>query len=344
MQPIPYGGGEATALGTALIAFGRRLAASLPTVSLQLPGLRLDVSSDSGDYLAACRRALVDDPTPGPCRRLRISVIDYETHPEMPSGVWSGIYDVRALERGLRAAGMEGGVDLTRRILRFYTTATGVGVQTLTAPGKFPPWEASFPLRNFLHWAYQHKGWRLLHAGTLATDDGGVMLVGEGGSGKSATVLAGMIAGLSSAGDDYTVVESTAERPRAHPVVRLMKQDSGGLRRLGVDPSAFGRANWQEKHEFDVDSLHGGRLTSVDLDAILIPRIAHASRTSISQAPARAAMIHLIPSNLRQLPGDWRHAMEFAANLVRRLPSFYLDLSDDPREIADSLVTFINGR
>lgn len=343
MQPIPYGGDDATALGTALITFGSRLAASLPTISLHTPGLCLDVSSDAGDYLAACRRALIDDPTVRSCRRVRIAVVDYETHPEMPVGMWSGTYDVRALERGLRAAGMEGSVDLARRILQFYALTNSVGIQSLTAPGRHPPWEYSFPLRNFLHWAYQHIGWRLLHAGTLATEHGGVMLVGEGGSGKSATVLAGVIAGLSSAGDDYTVVESTAERIRAHPVVKLMKQDSRGLRRLGLTPSAFGPTNWQGKHELDVTALGQGRLTSVDLHAILLPRITHAAKTSIRPAPARAAMIHLFPSNLRQLPGGWRHGLEFAANLVRRLPSFYLDLSDDPQEVAGELVTFING-
>ncbi len=343
MPPIPYGGSDATALGIALTAFGGGMARHLPTASIHVPGLRLEIASDSGDYLAVCRRALVDDPAFVVHRRLQVTVVDYATHPDMPSGIWSGIHDVRALDRGLQAIGMEGSVDLARRTLKFCRPERGSGIQVLMAPGQYPPWESSFPLRDFLHWTYRHIGWQLLHAGTLANAHGGVMLVGEGGSGKSATVLAGVLAGLSSAGDDYTVVDATAERPVAHPVVRLMKQDARGLRRLGVDPSAFGPVTWQQKHEFDVAALRGGRLASVGLDAILIPRIARAARTSVSPAPARAVMTHLVPSNLRQLPGDWRPTFECAATLARRLPAFYLDLSEDADDVAGAIVTFLNG-
>jgi hypothetical protein len=348
IQPIPYGAADSHTFAAALISFGQALFPPPPAASFNLPRFRLTVASDSGGYLEICHRALVSDPAFDPDLRLDLSVPDYQTHPEMPRGMWTGgMFGLGLLAKGLAPSGIEGSLNPDYKLVQFFDASSGTGIEALARPGQFPPWIASFPLRNFLHWAYQRIGWRLVHAGTLAIDGRGVMLVGDGGSGKSGTVLAGILAGLDSAGDDYVVMEASGEGVRARPVVKLMKLDPAGLRRLGLDPHArsFGTPNWQGKHEFDFEALgKGRRARTIDLKAIVLPRIAHTPRSSLSRATPHDAMLGLAPSNLQQLPGGWREGLAFTAGIARRLPAFYLDLSDDPLEIADVIAAVVEGR
>ena len=77
-------------------------------------------------------------------------------------------------------------------------------------PDAIPSWKAAAPLRAILHWWLGRRGILQLHGCEVGTLDGGVLLVGRGGSGKSTTSLACSTAGLRYAGDDYV------RSPRIH--------------------------------------------------------------------------------------------------------------------------------
>lgn len=181
---------------------------------------------------------------------------------------------------------------------------------------------------------------RLVHAATLGRDGQGVLLAGAGGAGKSGTTLAGVLNGLTSVGDDYVALSLDNDAPTTWPVMKLMKQDAAGLARLGVDPVArsLGEQNWQGKYTFDFDDLvPGARAKSLALRAILIPRIADVTRCQVSPAPMRAALYGLLPNNFQQLPGGLREGLSFMTALTKSLPAYYLDLSRDPADIANTV-------
>ncbi|RYE11370.1 MAG: serine kinase [Hyphomicrobiales bacterium] len=330
-----------------LIARGRALRGQGEMIAFSLPGIRIDASFLTPGYADLCRRAVVNDPAyaDGQQQSLAVSIFDHETRPDVPRAMWAETdFGIAPLATGLAPGGIEGAFDVDNYLWQFFDPATGEGVEAQKRPGAFPPWVASFPLRNFAHWGYQRLGWRLIHAGTLAVDGRGIMLIGAGGSGKSGTSLAGVMGGLESVGDDYVAMQLTEAGVRAYPVIKLMKQDAKGLARTGIDAAKFGlgEPNWQNKYEFDFEVLERGRRArQIDLQAILLPRIAHQARSTFTRAPARAAMIGLAPSNLQQLPGGWREGLGFTAEIARRLPAYYLDLSTDPSEIADAIATFI---
>ncbi len=267
LHPIPYGRGDAHTFAHALLKFAEATAEQVPSLVVSMPAFAVSISSDSPDYLKLCRRALVDDPEAKPAETLKLAILDYSTHPEMPRGRWSGeSFGLPLLAEGLEESGFKGSLNTDARFLQFYHSATRSGVEALAEPRRYPPWIASFPLRNFLHWAYEDTGRRLIHAGALSVDGRGVLLSGAGGSGKSeCPVLAGILGGLDSAGDDYVVVDTGDRPPAAHPVMRLMKQDAAGLARLGIDPVAqgLGLPNWQNKFEFDFEALGAGRRARV---------------------------------------------------------------------------------
>lgn len=333
--------------------FGRRLLDQLPDFgdlpqrTFRLHGLTLRVRSASAEYLALCERALVDDATQDnpPEATVDITVIDRSHEPRVLHASLA-VREVVAddITKALAATGLDGMLVGHGESWQVFDPARAVGVETFGALERLAPWERSTPLVNFMHWGFQARGMRLLHAGTLARDDVGVLIVGAGGAGKSGTVLSGIVNGLDSTGDDYIAADIVGGRVNAYPVVRLMKQDEEGLQRLSLDPAAIGAGtpNWQGKYEFDFERLgRGRRVSSLGMRAIVIPRIANAARSRFTLAPSRAAMLALAPSNLRQLPGGWRTSLSFSAAVVRALPAYFMDLSADPIEIADAFGTFI---
>ncbi|MDB5507212.1 MAG: serine kinase [Devosia sp.] len=342
--PIVSEAGEGQRFAASLLAYARTAPAA-DTASFRLPRLEFTVAADPA-YLALCRRALVDAPASPIAARIALAYLDYGSHPDLPPPIWQRPdFILGPAISGLETAGYNGWYDADRCTWQFFDPTTGRGVQAMADPADLPPWEASFPLRIFLHWAYQTIGMRLIHAGTLGHDGDGVLLAGSGGAGKSGTTLSGILHGLASVGDDYVALDP--EAMRAYPVLKLVKQDAGGLARLGLDAGRpeFGGTNWQGKHEFDFDALGlGQRAEHLHLKAIILPRLARAARSTISRATAHAAMIALAPSNLQQLPGAWKTGLQTTAALVRRLPAYNLELGTDPAEIAATIGQFLKDK
>jgi hypothetical protein len=217
-----------------------------------------------------------------------------------------------------------------------------VGIQWMATRDGYPVWDAGSPLRNFVQWHLGANDTSLLHGGTLALDGTGVLLAGEGGAGKSSTVLAGIFAGLQSVGDDYVLVD--ASKQTACPVFDTLKQDESGLRRLGQwGHAAIPKgANWQGKHQFYMPDVTEGVLASqIDLKAILLPHLTYGDQTSITEIDAKSAFIALAPSGVTQIHCDRPRLFSLAGQIARQLPAYRLDLGTDPDEIVTVLRQFI---
>lgn len=219
----------------------------------------------------------------------------------------------------------------------FFDPSSQRGLMLVRTAADLPPWSAGAPFALLLHFAFAWRGWRFVHAATLGSDRAGALLAGPGGSGKSGTALAGVMDGLMTVGDDYLVVEPGAT-PVAWPAYRLLKQDSAGLARVGLDRLAGQPANWNGKVELDLEAEFPGRLAgSLDLTSILLPEVANAARTSIVPAAPTDAFSAIAGSMLAQLPGARIAGFSFLTQLTRALPAYHLRLSSDPQEIAASV-------
>jgi hypothetical protein len=74
-----------------------------------------------------------------------------------------------------------------------------------------PYYEIGSPIRTILNWWTSHQGDQFVHGGAVGNENGGVLLVGKGGSGKSTTSLACLEGGLLYASDDYCLVRPEPE-------------------------------------------------------------------------------------------------------------------------------------
>src|SRR4051794_7273185 len=72
----------------------------------------------------------------------------------------------------------------------------------------------------------QRFGRQLLHAAAVGTEQGGVVITGRGGVGKSTAALLCLEAGLAYLGDDYVVV-ALEPQPMAYSLYCTAKLDDG---------------------------------------------------------------------------------------------------------------------
>lgn len=219
------------------------------------------------------------------------------------------------------------------------------GVVLVRSATDTPPWLVSAPFAQLLHFALATRGARLVHAGALGNDHGGVLLVGPAGAGKSATTLAGLVAGLSTVGDDLVIVDAE-DAPTAWPVYPRFKQFPSGLARFPALRQAAGtlQLNWNGKVDFGPELVRPGCfLPCMPLRGIYAARIASNAVTMIE--PARGSDVFSIMARdmFALMPGARAAGFSFLTRLTRRLPTFWLDLSDDPEEIGSRIASHIGS-
>ncbi|WP_119303748.1 phosphoenolpyruvate carboxykinase (ATP) [Dongia deserti] len=222
-------------------------------------------------------------------------------------------------------------------------TTAGIGLQLARAPADLPAWFAGAPLRQHLHWLLRARGDRIAHAASLGCDGRGILLLGHGGAGKSGTTLAGLAAGLQTVGDDYLALSGTAPAV-ARSLFRIAKQDRAGLARTAqlAERLAHLPLNWMNKVEFDPTTIFPDCFAdALRIDAIVLPRVAHAQVPRFAAATPGEAMRVLIPSNLFQFPGEPIDGLDYYADLVRGAPVHHLELSDSAADNGAALAEFV---
>jgi hypothetical protein len=199
----------------------------------------------------------------------------------------------------------------------------------------FRSWERGFPLRNILHWWAASTSGQLIHAGALGRPDGGVLLLGAGGAGKSTTTLASLGSALRIAGDDFNLVD-TAEPVTVHSLYSGAKLADAARSRF---PDLAGRlgepdGRIEEKSLYFLDRMDPRALIEqFPLKALLALEVADAPDTHIAPIPAAAALQACAPNTMFLLPGDREVSFRKLARLTRSRPCYRLMLGRDLEQI-----------
>lgn len=317
------------------------------TLPIRLPGLEIKTHLQEGSLAEAIRRNFVQEAAgvaAGALQKIDIFV----AHPGMngvpPPAAWAEEpyrpHEVASLlyRDRLRASYFH---DLDQ--WQFFDPEAAFGVQLMRGPDDYPPWEPGAPLRTFLHWHYAGQGMRLAHCGTLGLNGSGVLLAGAGGAGKSGTVVAGLLNGLQSIGDDYVLIDATSEVV-GYPIFATLKQDQAGFDRLGLKDRlpAAGQVNWQGKYEFRLEDVSDAPPPArLEMRALLVPQISGEARTRIGPLSRRDAMLAFAPSSIHQMPGERESGFAFFSRVANRLPCYTLSLGRDPTEVAEAIAAFL---
>lgn len=199
---------------------------------------------------------------------------------------------------------------------------------------QLPFWEPAAPFRQIFHWWLPDRGALLLHGAAVGHPEGGVLLVGVGGSGKSTCALSCLTSNLLYAGDDYVGV-ALDPQPRVLSLFCSGKLEPGHARLLPhlPAPSFAGDGALEEKSVFYVAERFSERMCqSFPLRAIIAPRL-HGSVTRLQPLGAAQALAALAPSTLLQLVPASQQALSAMARLLTDIPAFRLDIAGPPQQI-----------
>ncbi|MBL1211028.1 hypothetical protein [Geminocystis sp. GBBB08] len=213
-------------------------------------------------------------------------------------------------------------------------------------PDLLPYWETSSSLRNILQVWFSDKNLQLIHGGAVGLPEGGVLLVGKGGSGKSTTALSCLDSELFYLSDDYSLITAnpiptaysvySTGKKKPDDVDRLpfLKPMISNLERLGEEKAVY------FLHEHFPEKI----IKTFPLKAVLIPRITGEKDSYLEKTSSIMGLSSLIPSTIKQLPHTGEKACKIMTDVVNQLPSYYLNLGTDIKQISSVIFNFLKTK
>lgn len=214
------------------------------------------------------------------------------------------------------------------RIIGWRASETSISIEELSKPMPLILWS----------W-YFDQGVHIIHSGLLATEHGGALLGGKGGSGKTTSSIAGGLGGMGFLGDDQVGLERLADGTfvghSLYNSTRLAPDNIGRFPTLvnqtyDLPYETFGEA----KHLIFLDGILPRPMPrSVPILAVVLPRLSGASTTSYTPATPAEALLRLAPSSVTMTLRSGAEGFARLSDLIRQVPAYWLDLGPDVTDV-----------
>lgn len=258
------------------------------------------------------------------------------TRTAMPSPPWQADdYRERGEIRGFNNERIRTAFQMGSNALSMVDLEKNLALFWIRSAEQVPFWETGAPLLSIFHFWMGQQGIQLIHAGAVGMPDGGVLLAGRGGSGKSTTALSCLDSELFFAGDDYCLLASEPV-PTVYSMYSTGKKDPKDIQRLPFLISAIGnraRLDTEKAVYFLHEHFPKKILPSFPLRAIATPRLTGEPDTTFKETSPREVLTALAPSTIFQLPGAGQEALRMMRNTVRQVRCYYLNLGTDMAQI-----------
>jgi hypothetical protein len=173
-------------------------------------------------------------------------------------------------------------------------------------------------------------GWQFVHAAAVGTEQGGVLIVGYGGAGKSTLAFSTLNSPLRYLSDDYCVL-TPENPPRVLALYNSGKLNESSFRLIPHLRDLSGNMD-DPKREKDVFFLQERfprqQIHELTLRAIVLPQIG-ATTTFLAPADRKEALHILVESTFRQLSKPSLPGFLRLLRSIRGLPAHYLHLERD---------------
>ena len=169
-----------------------------------------------------------------------------------------------------------------------------------------------------------------MHAAAVGRDDGGALVVGRGGAGKSTLALASLACGMRYCGDDMVILERS-DAWTAHTVWATARLVDGGehlVPHVGATRLTDGDGP-DVKLVADVYAQFGEAVaSSLPVSLVVMPEVGSARAPERSR-PGRAAL-ELAASTFLYMPGgDPSATLSMIARMLEQVPVYGLGVSED---------------
>lgn len=214
----------------------------------------------------------------------------------------------------------------------------GVAFYWIRSLQHLPWWVAGSPLQRIIGcFMRERHAIELTHAAAVGYPDGGVLLAGKSGSGKSTTTLTCLEAGLSYVSEDYCLIEGT-NSPIIHSLYHSSKLEPKTLQRF-PHLSSYAINTQRQPHEkalmFQGEINPDRILKKMPLKAIVVLQVAE--QTKLSRCRPLEAALALSVSTLCQLAATYRPTLTYYATLLKIIPSYKLTLGHDNEPIVNAI-------
>ena len=259
-----------------------------------------------------------------------------------PSPISREDFTIRGELTGFNTGRHHAAYDLVGRTLSLYDGKEGLGWFCAHDASRVPTHERAAPLRWIYGWLLRNYGRQLVHAAGVGIDQGGVLIVGRGGAGKSNTSVGCLLAGLNFAGDDYCAVAANP-KPTIYSLFSSAKLRNGDWARVPLlranvdDPET-------EKNLYYLHSRYAGRIKSrMEIRAILLPFRGGSCEAYFERISPRVPLIELSSQSISLLPTAGAEVVTNLVPLLRRLPCYRFHLGSQPKLIPPAISALIKS-
>lgn len=208
---------------------------------------------------------------------------------------------------------------------------------------QLPSYETTAPLRQILHWWGNHHERQLIHGGAVGTSEGGVLLAGKGGTGKSTTALTCLNSDMAYVSDDYCLI-TTKPIPYAYSIYSSAKLNKEDLQRNSHLMPAMSTMNCidTEKAVFFLHPHFENKIVAgFPVRAILLPRITGGPETAIKPASPMEGLKALSLSTISQLARAGDTSLKIMKQLVDQVPCYFLELGTNFSKIPTVILNLL---
>jgi hypothetical protein len=206
-----------------------------------------------------------------------------------------------------------------------------------------PWWEVSFPLRVILHWWLRDTALQPVHAAAVGNADGGVLIAGPCGAGKSTTALSCLGSRLQYAGDDYTLAQ-VEPAPYVHCLYNAAKLDPEGLERfphLAASVANRDRLDREKAMLFLHESWPTVLIDGFPLRAVVVPEVTGRPDTAVELAPQSLAVLALARTTTMHLPAARARTVAKLMRLAKSVGCYRLLAGTDLAQIPAALTGLV---
>lgn len=221
--------------------------------------------------------------------------------------------------------------------LNIINTAAGSAVFWVNDFRLLPWWVSGSPLQRIINYWMMSRNKQLTHAAAVGNQQGGVLLAGQGGSGKSTTTIACINAGLKYVSEDYCLI-STDKQPTAYSVYNSAKLNPDTLERFANLKPCVANTNKlsHEKALIFQHQFYPERLTDcIPIKAVLLPVVRLNEKPCLKRVSKIEGILALAPSTMFQLSNCGAQTMRLFRELLDKVPVYRLVLSHDLSAVTD---------
>lgn len=208
-----------------------------------------------------------------------------------------------------------------------------------------PAFELACPLRGILSWILRRNNVVMLHAASVGTADGYILIGGNSGAGKSSTALRCLVGGLNYMGDDITAISMQHKLPQVHSLYSSGKTLSNDLHKFPeLMPSLH--AHFEEEYDKEIfffSPVFTKQLKdSGRLKAVVIPHQDASLEIGFQPLSFATALSVIGSSSKLLLPDAGNEIIQMLSSVLHEVPCYRFNLGNDPKQIAATLSQFIS--